>query len=224
MIFAQTYSHGFQSKGTQKGFSLLELALALTVLAILTGGVLKGRELIQSAKVQGVVSRIGELETALTAFEGRFGALPGDVPDAAAMGLRTGSGNGNGLIDSPAEEALAFGHLQDAGLLKGSFDGVATEASECPKSTCAEAPWGGPLLISHAYGASSGSINRLALVLQRPVSPQWLAELDRKLDDGRANSGSIQLVKGQPADCTLTGSGLWNEKASVTCMGLYLMR
>jgi len=56
-------------KHIQRGFSLLELAIALAVLAILAGGVLKGRELLNSARVQATMTDIANLETALSAFQ-----------------------------------------------------------------------------------------------------------------------------------------------------------
>ena len=69
---------------TQNGFSLLELAIALAVLAILAGGVLKGRELLNSARVQATLTDIASLETALSAFQARYSALPGDFIAASA--------------------------------------------------------------------------------------------------------------------------------------------
>ena len=38
----------------QKGFTLVEIAIVLVIVGLLLGGVLKGQELIKSAKVKAV--------------------------------------------------------------------------------------------------------------------------------------------------------------------------
>ena len=40
-------------KKQQTGFTLIELAIVLVIIGLLLGGVLKGQELINSAKVNG---------------------------------------------------------------------------------------------------------------------------------------------------------------------------
>ena len=43
-------------KKQQSGFTLIELAIVLVIIGLLLGGVLKGQELINSAKVKNIVS------------------------------------------------------------------------------------------------------------------------------------------------------------------------
>lgn len=113
------------------GFSLLELAIALAVLAVLAGGVLKGSELIQSAKAQSTVTEIASLDTALSAFEARYASLPGDFVGAGAAGLGAFSGNGNGVIDTGEEEGAVFEHLRRAGFIKGEYTAADLSDADC---------------------------------------------------------------------------------------------
>jgi len=61
------------------GFTLVELAIALMIIGILLGGVLKGQELIQSARATQFVRQINSYDTALKAFYSLYNAFPGDM-------------------------------------------------------------------------------------------------------------------------------------------------
>lgn len=67
----------------QKGFTLVELALVLTIVGLLTGGILKGRELIENGRVTATVAQVKSYESAVTAFYDIFNVLPGDMPNAS---------------------------------------------------------------------------------------------------------------------------------------------
>ncbi len=47
-------------KKQQTGFTLIELAIVLVIIGLLLGGVLKGQELINSAKVKNMVADFSE--------------------------------------------------------------------------------------------------------------------------------------------------------------------
>jgi len=74
-----------QSLKNYKGFTLIELAIVLVIIGIIIGAVLKGQELIQSARIKKFISEIRKSETAIWTFLDRNGRFPGD-------------GNNNGLI------------------------------------------------------------------------------------------------------------------------------
>ncbi len=67
-----------------KGFTLVELAVVLTIVALLIGGVLKGQEMIEDARVVATVAQVHTYESAALTFKKAYGDLPGDLPHASS--------------------------------------------------------------------------------------------------------------------------------------------
>ena len=67
---------------TQKGFTLVELAIVMTIIGLLIGGILKGQELMDNAKVSATVAQEKGYEAATTTFRDTYNSFPGDVPNA----------------------------------------------------------------------------------------------------------------------------------------------
>ena len=110
------------------GFTLIEIAIGLVIIGLLLGGILKGQELITSARVRNLISQQEGVKAAYFGFLDRFRALPGDYADAtkniAGVTGCGGNGNGNGRIEttSPSyENILAWEHLSKAGFINGSY-------------------------------------------------------------------------------------------------------
>ena len=61
-----------------KGFTLIELAITLVIIGIIAGVILKGQDLINSAKVKRFVGDLREVETLIWTFYDKKGRLPGD--------------------------------------------------------------------------------------------------------------------------------------------------
>ena len=69
-------------KKMQSGFTLVEIAIVLVIIGLLLGGVLKGQELVNNAKVKNLANDFRGISSFVYAYQDRFRALPGD--DAAA--------------------------------------------------------------------------------------------------------------------------------------------
>ncbi len=67
-----------------KGFTLIEIAIVLVLIGLLLGGVLKGQELITSARVRNLISQQDGIKAAFFGFQDRYRALPGDYARPAA--------------------------------------------------------------------------------------------------------------------------------------------
>ena len=65
------------------GFTLVELSIVLVIIGLIIGGVLVGRDLITAATVRAQIAQIEKYQTAVNTFRGKYGYLPGDIPDPA---------------------------------------------------------------------------------------------------------------------------------------------
>ncbi len=59
-------------KNQQKGFTLVEIAIVLVIIGLLMGGVLKGQELINSAKVKNFANDFRSISSFVYAYQDRF--------------------------------------------------------------------------------------------------------------------------------------------------------
>ena len=66
------------------GFTLVELSIALVIIGLLVGGILVGRDLIESARIRTQVRQIEQLNTAANTFKNKYGSLPGDIHQTKA--------------------------------------------------------------------------------------------------------------------------------------------
>lgn len=73
-----------QTQNKQKGFTLIEIAIVLVIIGLLLGGVLKGQELIKSAKVKAAAGDVNAYSVALIGYQDRYGDLFTSTNVAAA--------------------------------------------------------------------------------------------------------------------------------------------
>ncbi len=122
----------------QRGFTLIELSIVLTIIALTVGSVLVGRDIAEGFKIRSTIGQIEKYKTAVTTFRLKYGGLPGDLDSAAAstlgMAERSGdSGHGDGDLviedcddqDSffafGCEDALFWNDLAVGGLIPGDY-------------------------------------------------------------------------------------------------------
>ena len=105
-------------------FSLLEISIALMVIGILMIGALKGKDLIDAARLYRLAGDLQTYQLATLRFYEMFQALPGDF-DQASTRIKGGlqDGNGNGVIegngfDAGSEAYRAWAHLGAAKLIE----------------------------------------------------------------------------------------------------------
>src|ERR1700682_6657754 len=86
------FTRGNTMKSQQSGFTLVEIAIVLVIIGLLLGGILKGQELINSAKVKNLDNDLRVIPTYIYAYQDKFKALPGDdaqvVPHVGATGTQ----------------------------------------------------------------------------------------------------------------------------------------
>lgn len=79
------------------GFSLVELAIVLVILGLLTGGILAGSNLIRAAELRGLHSDLSKIQVAVISFKDRYKALPGDMKNATRFWGAQAGGNQEGV-------------------------------------------------------------------------------------------------------------------------------
>jgi prepilin-type N-terminal cleavage/methylation domain-containing protein len=97
----------------QGGFTLLELAVVLVVVAFLMAAVMQGQKMLHNARVHKIVSDMDSYRQAFILYYDRYGMYPGDENDPGFPTGDTYNGNHNGLID-PAEAANVWEDLANA--------------------------------------------------------------------------------------------------------------
>lgn len=195
------------------GFTFVEVAIVLVILGLLLGGVLKGQELVNGARVRQLIAQQEGVKAAFYGFQDRFRALPGDFSEAGALlrcatGVPCLGGNGDGVIDSSAvprmltsgvlsevhEELLVWSHLTSAGFLNGNYamlggEATATDANS-PKNAYnvhIELAHDGRFAAATATSPAKHNVKTGALI---PV--EVVAEVDRKIDDGNGVRGQFR--------------------------------
>src|SRR2546423_8018998 len=129
-----------RKKSTETGFTLVESAIVLVIIGLLLGGVLKGQEMITQAKIKNIINDFNGVTVAVTSYQDRYRAIPGDDQNASTRWTTQApaSGNGNGIVagaynahdtsgtgSAPAAAAasnLFWQHLRIAGFVPGLTD------------------------------------------------------------------------------------------------------
>ena len=154
-----------KSSNSIRGVTLVEIAIVLVIIGLLLGGILKGQELINNAKVRSIADRQNSLKVAWFAFIDRFQALPGDYVYAAQYIPGATNGEGNGLI-TQKESPVVFQHLTGSGYLRCPQCTVKTLDQTPSARNSLQNQYGGVMAIFHDatyYAAKGGQNSRLLI-------------------------------------------------------------
>jgi len=121
----------------QSGFTLIEIAIVLVIIGLLLGGILKGQELINSARVKNLSTDFRNVPVFIYGYQDKFRALPGDdIAAQSHVGSTATNGDGDGVIEgnwnddgdpTATESFLFWQHVRMAGLAPGPTLTTATD-------------------------------------------------------------------------------------------------
>lgn len=207
----------------QAGFTLVEIAIVLVIIGLLLGGILKGQELITSARVRNLADQNSGIQAAYFGFIDRYRAVPGDMPAANAINAMGATavnagigGDGNQQLNdgSFAEAAALWHHLSAAGFIAGNYPGnnAAVEADYIGTQAdgtrlAPENAFLGTVLLSNMdeyLGPGAGTL-RLAYAFGNNIPVNVMRELDVKIDDQLPRNGVLRA----PATAVV-GAGFGN--------------
>lgn len=198
-------------KSHQKGFTLVEIAIVLVIIGLLLGGVLKGQELINSAKVKNIASDFRNVQVMIYGYQDKFRKLPGDDNTATSRwSLDSGhDGDGDGIIEGnwnsetlTDESVLIWEHLRRGNLASGSTD----FSSANFKSALPTNSEGGRFGLSGAKPISTMNGGTF-YACSTSIDGKLAQQLDLMLDDGALGTGSVQGTPLGTTTETQQGSG-----------------
>lgn len=186
---------------TQSGFTLVEIAIVLVIIGLLLGGVLKGQELINSAKVKNMANDFRNTATFVYAYQDKFRATPGDDPSAdshVSNGTKATTPdkmqgntriNGNWNSTTTTDETVLFWqHVRLAGLATGITD--ATKPEYFPRN--AE---GGRIGITSDPVVTGATANFPgSFFVCSEMEGRFARQLDSTIDDGSTATGNLRVI------------------------------
>ncbi len=185
-------------RATQRGFTLVEIAIVLVIIGLLLGGILKGQEMIVQAKIKNAISELSGASAAYYGYRDRYRAIPGDDPNAATRWTTPSpatAGNNNGVVEAKYNEDCGtpgtkeschwWDQLRRAGFISGSgyqqplnaFTGkIGVQTGDASGST---------------PGAALGGLTGL-IICSAGLSDKVAIALDSQMDDGRSAAGTVR--------------------------------
>lgn len=146
----------------QRGYTLVEMGIVLVIIAILIGGLFKGKELIENSKLKTVMNDFEHITQAYYTYVQRTGVSPGLARDADEN-ITSDTILSTDFFQDLIAEGLMVSDPAVA-TLRNAFDGV--------------------------WSVSSGATT--ALELCSNALPGFVARgIDTKLDDGVPNTGQV---------------------------------
>ncbi len=187
-------------RSQQSGFTLVEIAIVLVIIGLLLGGILKGQELINSAKVKNIANDFRVIPTYIYAYQDKFKSLPGDdaqvVAHVTGATLSTTGPVGNGVVNgawnsttATDESFLFWQHVRLANLASGPT--AVADPGYIPVNAT-----GGVIGISSATSTSTQIVGMKGTyqICSSGILGKFAKQLDIQMDDGNTATGSMQTT------------------------------
>lgn len=176
----------------QKGFSIVEIAIALVIIGLLIGAVLQTQSLIKNSKIKNVTEGLDNMSVAYHGYKDRTGNIAGDT-------------DADGRINS---ETLFWQELRAEGFITG--DSNDTSAPNHPLS--------GTFIVATENATAFDNKNYIcATNIENTIAER----IDSKLDNGLSATGIIRSQRGTTLPISpITEDYNQSKTATVVCKEL----
>src|SRR2546422_9761162 len=190
-----------RTKSTETGFTLVEIAIVLVIIGLLLGGILKGQETITQAKITTIVNDFNGVTVAVTSYQDRYRAIPGDDRNASTRWTvqAPASGNGDGVMagkynatvagpGAPAateESNLFWQHLRIAGFVPGLTAGAGSGSQ--PQNAAA-----GMVGVQNAGNPGVGLGFTRLTICSANLPDKVASAIDTQMDDSNSATGQVR--------------------------------
>jgi hypothetical protein len=202
----------------------VELAIVLTIIGLIVGGVLAGSNLLAAARVRAAINQVEQFKTATRTFKLKYDGLPGDYCKAQNFGFsfrwcsNRGAGDSNGVIENRwqagvdsttiygEELVLYWIDLTVAGLITEGLDPSVTYVQWfCADTTCRPRTKLNQAMFSIVDKSNRnyffigqqppGSFAGAFIYPEGTTTPAQTKMWDDKMDDGIPSTGKISTLQ-----------------------------
>lgn len=139
-----------KEKRDEAGFTLVELSIVLVIIGLIVGGILAGQDMIKAAQVRATVSQTEKYNTATNTFKDKYGVLPGDAGQTAAVQFG---------MNVPARGTAATGGTDQDGLLECIATGCATVTAYGSETSIFWSDLSWAVLINESLQNTTGAVD-----------------------------------------------------------------
>ena len=201
-----------------RGFTIVEIAVVVAIIAFLIVAVLKGEAMLQASRVHDLIALSQDVSVAIRDFKKRYHMYPGDmainaatpeIPGVNALCLTGGANAGSNdgmiqVIEAPCVPEALYG--------AGLFGKV--ERNPATNLAIFTTAFGAPSIVASAVSgvAVPASVQNVMLFANLPCA--IALEVDSKMDDGNLATGKVQA---SVAACVPNGA---NDPVPLFAIGL----
>lgn len=202
-----------QNTTKNHGFSILEMTIAITIIAMVVAAITAGSNLKTKLELNQVIDDVGNITSAVKSFKTTYNGLAGDLSNAEdALGVTaTDNGNGNNFLGSAEgtgtnknETLLFWQHLQLAGLIDGTYDGVTDDVGGRMQTAIKRGLFGVRKTSGTTLNISVSKASAYGILTTKQAY-----NIDAKYDDSNPSTGTIRAADGtgETAQNCVTTSG-----------------
>ena len=211
----------------QAGFTLIELAIVLVIIGLLLGGVLRGQELINSAKAKNITADLKNVQIFIYGYQDKFRAIPGDdanvathinggTPASSPAGtLNNAQINGAWNSSTATDESFLFWqHVRLAGFATGPT--AVADPAYLPRNA-ESGRFGVQSLVGFNTIVDAAPMTGSYVTCTENVAGRLVKQIDANLDDGNSATGSLRAVA-PPATVSVTTATIVDGTPYTVCL------